>query len=100
MVRLTPTSPIFTPYRTQASSHIMFMFQAEKFEQSSFGGCPRVFCHGQPVIPCGRTDTPGLDTVKLFCPNCQDIYGPPSSKYSSVDGESDGVFEELESRVG
>jgi hypothetical protein len=26
--------------------------------------------------------------VKLFCPNCQDIYGPMSTKYSGVDGES------------
>jgi len=29
---------------------------------------------------------PGIDTVKLFCPNCGDIYSPPSSKYQSVDG--------------
>jgi hypothetical protein len=30
---------------------------------------------------------PGVDTVKLFCPNCGDIYAPPSSKYSGLDGE-------------
>lgn len=29
---------------------------------------------------------PGIDTVKLFCPNCCDVYSPPSSKYSQVDG--------------
>lgn len=29
---------------------------------------------------------PGIDTVKLYCPNCGDIYTPPSSKYSQVDG--------------
>jgi casein kinase II subunit beta len=38
------------------------------------------------VLPCGRADIPGLDTVKLYCPNCGDIYSPPSSKYASVDG--------------
>ncbi|KAH8084711.1 casein kinase II beta chain [Filobasidium floriforme] len=59
---------------------------ADRFEQSAFGICPRVYCQGQPVIPCGRVDTPGIDTVKLFCPNCQDIYGPMSTKYSGVDG--------------
>ncbi|KAG5649006.1 hypothetical protein DXG03_000355 [Asterophora parasitica] len=30
---------------------------------------------------------PGLDTVKLFCPNCNDVYVPPSSKFQGVDGE-------------
>ncbi|KAJ9102444.1 hypothetical protein QFC21_002844 [Naganishia friedmannii] len=38
------------------------------------------------VLPCGRSDQPGLDTVKLYCPNCNDIYTPPSSKYQNVDG--------------
>lgn len=51
-----------------------------------FGACPRVFCNSTHVLPCGRTDLPGLDTVKLYCPNCGDIYTPPSSKYQGVDG--------------
>ena len=29
---------------------------------------------------------PGVDTVKLACPNCGDIYTPPSSKYAGLDG--------------
>lgn len=29
---------------------------------------------------------PSIDTVKLYCPNCGDIYSPPSSKYAEVDG--------------
>ena len=29
---------------------------------------------------------PGVDTVKLFCPNCNDIYVPPSSRFQGVDG--------------
>ncbi|GHJ87641.1 hypothetical protein NliqN6_4043 [Naganishia liquefaciens] len=58
----------------------------EKYESGSFGSCPRYFCHGTPVLPCGRSDQPGLDTVKLYCPNCNDIYTPPSSKYQNVDG--------------
>jgi len=59
----------------------------DKYEAGHFGACPRVFCHQTHVIPCGRADMPGIDTVKLFCPNCGDIYTPPSSKYQGVDGE-------------
>jgi len=61
--------------------------QVEKYDAGHFGACPRVFCHSTHVLPCGRADIPGLDTIKLYCPNCGDIYSPPSSKYASVDGE-------------
>lgn len=61
--------------------------QLDKYENGSFGSCPRYFCHGTHVLPCGRSDQPGLDTVKLYCPNCNDIYTPPSSKYQNVDGK-------------
>ncbi len=49
----------------------------EKYDLEHFGRCPRVLCGGAKVIPVGRTDTPGLDTVKLFCPCCLDLYTPP-----------------------
>lgn len=80
----------------------------EKYERGHFGFCPRVFCHSHPVLPCGRSDLPGLDTVKvcsmetskrvrfnvltlhplpqLFCANCIDNYAPPSSRFHGVDG--------------
>ncbi|KAF8897596.1 casein kinase II regulatory subunit-domain-containing protein [Infundibulicybe gibba] len=58
----------------------------EKYENNIFGSCPRVYCIGCNVVPCGRSDMPGLDTVKLFCPNCNDIYVPPSSRFQGVDG--------------
>ncbi|KAJ9121633.1 hypothetical protein QFC22_002253 [Naganishia vaughanmartiniae] len=58
----------------------------EKYESGSFGNCPRYNCLSTYVLPCGRSDQPGLDTVKLYCPNCNDIYTPPSSKYQNVDG--------------
>lgn len=61
--------------------------QVYKYEGGTFGCCPRVFCHSTHVLPCGRSDMPGIDTVKLYCPNCGDIYTPPSSKYSGVDGQ-------------
>jgi casein kinase II subunit beta len=51
-----------------------------------FGSCPRVYCVGCNVVPCGRVDIPGNDIVKLYCPNCNDIYIPPSSRFQGVDG--------------
>lgn len=62
--------------------------QVDKYEAGVFGSCPRVYCNGCNVVPCGRSDLPGLDTVKLFCPNCNDIYTPPSSRFQGVDGVS------------
>lgn len=58
----------------------------DKYESGVFGSCPRVYCVGCNVVPCGRSDMPGLDTVKLFCPNCNDLYVPPSSRFQGVDG--------------
>jgi casein kinase II subunit beta len=58
----------------------------EKYELGHFGNCPRVLCNGAKVIPVGRTDTPGQDTVKLFCPSCLDVYTPPNSRFQQIDG--------------
>jgi casein kinase II subunit beta len=58
----------------------------EKYELQHFGHCPRVNCSGAKVLPVGLSDTPGLDTVKLFCPSCLDIYTPPNSRFQTVDG--------------
>ena len=58
----------------------------EKYELSHFGYCPRVFCGNARVLPIGLTDTPGLQTVKLFCPSCLDAYTPPNSRFQAVDG--------------
>jgi casein kinase II subunit beta len=59
---------------------------AEKYALQHFGVCPRVLCNGCRVLPVGHSDTPGQDTVKLFCPSCLDIYTPPNSRFQSVDG--------------
>ncbi|KIW06777.1 uncharacterized protein PV09_02461 [Verruconis gallopava] len=58
----------------------------EKYELQHFGHCPRVNCCGAKVLPVGLSDTPGQDTVKLFCPSCLDIYTPPNSRFQTVDG--------------
>jgi len=58
----------------------------DKYLANHFGFCPRVNCVSARVLPCGYSDTPGTETVKLFCPSCCDIYIPPNSRFQSVDG--------------
>ena len=60
--------------------------QADKYEHAAFGHCPRVFCHSAAVLPMGRVDAPAIDTVKLFCPSCLDIYNPPQTRFHGLDG--------------
>lgn len=57
-----------------------------KYEAAHFGFCPRVYCNQTKVLPSGRSDLPGVDGVKLYCPSCLDTYTPPSSRFNGVDG--------------
>jgi casein kinase II subunit beta len=52
------------------------LMMAERFRNSEFGVCPREGCGGAPVVPCGRSDLPSVDTVKMFCVRCCDLYHP------------------------
>lgn len=58
----------------------------DKFVQGEFGCCPRVFCSGQAVLPVGQSDVVRESSVKLFCPKCEDIYYPRSSRHKTLDG--------------
>jgi len=58
----------------------------EKYNHLAFDRCPRVFCQGQAVLPVGQSDIPRTNTVKMFCPKCQDIYYPKLSRHSNIDG--------------
>ncbi len=59
---------------------------AEKYEYKKFGTCQRYFCQGMHLLPTGLYDQPGLETVRLYCPCCNDIYLPTSSRYLNLDG--------------
>ncbi|ODV85070.1 hypothetical protein CANARDRAFT_28785 [[Candida] arabinofermentans NRRL YB-2248] len=64
---------------------------AEKYEENCFGVCPRYYCDGMHLIPVGRYDHAGVETVRLYCPNCSDIYLPSSSRYLNIDGSFFGT---------
>lgn len=50
-----------------------------------FGKCPKVHC-GCKVLPIGMSDVPEKDNVKVYCPRCDDVFTPRSSKYEKIDG--------------
>ncbi|TID21051.1 hypothetical protein CANINC_003546 [Pichia inconspicua] len=58
----------------------------EKYRNGDFGYCPRVLCKLTPLLPVGLSDTPRVESVKLYCPNCEDIYNPKSTRHGSIDG--------------
>lgn len=45
-----------------------------------------MLCNLQPLLPVGLSDIPVTKTVKLYCPRCEDIYNPKSSRHASIDG--------------
>ncbi|KAL3316051.1 Casein kinase II subunit beta [Cichlidogyrus casuarinus] len=58
----------------------------QKWLNGDFGYCPRVYCDSQPVLPIGLSDVPGEAMVKMYCPRCQDVYTPKSSRHYHTDG--------------
>ena len=43
-------------------------------------------CEAQPLLPAGQADIPNISTVKLYCPKCEDLYNPKSSRHAAIDG--------------
>ena len=43
-------------------------------------------CHGHPLLPTGLSDVPHVQSVKLFCGKCEDLYNPKSSRHANIDG--------------
>ncbi|KAJ3241788.1 casein kinase 2 regulatory subunit [Chytriomyces hyalinus] len=64
---------------------------ADRLVDAEFGACPREGCGGAPVLPCGRSDQPSVDTVKMFCIRCCDLYHPREAKFQHIDGASFGT---------
>lgn len=58
----------------------------EKYRQAVFGRCPRVLCKGQSVLPVGISDLPNEESVKLYCPRCEEVYAAKASRHGHIDG--------------
>jgi casein kinase II subunit beta len=58
----------------------------EKYKQGEFGQCPRTLCNLHHVLPVGTTDIPLTDSVKVYCPNCEDLYLPKATRFIHTDG--------------
>ncbi|ETO23086.1 hypothetical protein RFI_14098 [Reticulomyxa filosa] len=58
----------------------------EKYRHHEFGTCPRYHCNNQAILPCGITDQKQKAHVKLFCPRCEEIYKPRSTRHESLFG--------------
>lgn len=58
----------------------------DKYRQCHFGRCPRFLCRGQACLPVGLFDTTNQESVKLYCPRCEDIYSCRSSRHDHIDG--------------
>lgn len=62
-----------------------------KLKNLDFGVCPRVLCDSHGVLPVGLSDIPGERSVKVYCPNCQDVYVSPSKLHHHIDGSYFGT---------
>ncbi|CCH44511.1 Casein kinase II subunit beta [Wickerhamomyces ciferrii] len=80
----------------------------DKYDKKQFGVCPRVYCESMPFLPIGRHDQPGVETVRLYCPSCFDLYLPNSSRYLNIDGAFFGttfpglfikIFSEIDQQI-
>jgi len=67
---------------TYAGLHAML----QKYRKHEFGICPRIYCNGQPLLPCGITDQKGKAACKFYCPKCEDLYRPKSHRHDTIDG--------------
>lgn len=63
----------------------------EKYKNGDFGYCPRVHCQLHPLLPIGLTDQPRINSVKLYCAKCEDLYNPKSGRHAIVDGACFGT---------
>lgn len=58
---------------------------AHRVSSRYYGTCGRVLCKSFPYVPVGLSDSPGADTVKLFCYRCGEVY-IPSNHLRDMDG--------------
>ncbi|MEN2496119.1 MAG: hypothetical protein MHMPM18_000680 [Marteilia pararefringens] len=58
----------------------------EKIYNQAYGQCQRLYCRGENLMPIGLSNFPGEHHMNLYCPKCNQIMRPFSSKHSKIDG--------------
>ncbi|EAY10346.1 Casein kinase II regulatory subunit family protein [Trichomonas vaginalis G3] len=57
-----------------------------KYREKEFQTCPRVYCKNCVCLPYGVSEEYGVAKMKMFCPNCCDIYNVEDPNLSQIDG--------------
>mmetsp|Transcript_42180 Transcript_42180/g.98958 ORF Transcript_42180/g.98958 Transcript_42180/m.98958 type:complete len:271 (-) Transcript_42180:203-1015(-) len=60
----------------------------DKYNQYVYGVCPLTQCESlnQAVLPIGMSDLLRQSATKVYCPHCQEVYFPRSSRLECLDG--------------
>ncbi|KAJ1604856.1 putative protein kinase CK2 regulatory subunit CK2B1 [Cryptosporidium canis] len=67
---------------TSKGMHLLF----EKYQAQKYGLCPNVSCNNFPLLPIGLSDLPNVNSCKVYCATCNEVYNPKSVRLSSIDG--------------
>ncbi|KAH0791211.1 Casein kinase II subunit beta [Histomonas meleagridis] len=62
-----------------------------KQKNKIFMHCPRLSCERTICFPCGVSDIPQELTIKMYCPNCHEIYNVSDELISKIDGAYFGL---------
>lgn len=57
-----------------------------KYKKKEFQQCPRAFCKGFRCLPYGLSEKVEQHSVRMFCPNCFDVYNAANTKFRCIDG--------------
>jgi len=90
VISLSPILRLFRQFQPSPTAFCLScadsVLQLEKYKRLDFGKCPRVACASHPLLPTGLSDLPHIQSVKLYCGKCEDLYNPKSSRHATIDG--------------
>ena len=62
-----------------------------KQKSKIFAHCPRLYCQRTTCFPCGVSDSLQELSIKMYCPNCHEIYNVSDDLISNIDGAYFGL---------
>ena len=57
-----------------------------KYNNKDFMKCPRSYCYNFQCLPYGISSDFGEYSIKMFCPNCNNIYEVLDQNFKKIDG--------------